>query len=184
MMNRNAYAIISIITFLLGLFTYAYLNSWIIIRLPSRAQNQDESQAAPAASKKKISLFYWKHDQWRKETAQMTWYQEPDKNIESVTKAWLSVLEDEGLITTPVRLQSVMLAPSKSHAYISFDRNLLPQDGPIFEKWHRIEALLKTIRENDIPLTHVQFLVDHQPMLDYHLEFVNPWPVGGFLPQT
>jgi hypothetical protein len=180
-MNLKNYLLISALTFLLGLFTYAYLNHWIILRFPSRTQ-QEESQAAPATSKKKVSLFFWKHDQWRKETTQLTWYQEPDKNIESLTRAWLGVLEDEGLVTTPVRLQSVLLAPSKSHAYISFDRNLLPQDGPIHQKWLRIEALLKTIRENDIPLTHIQFLVDHQPMIDYHLEFSNPWPIGGFLP--
>jgi hypothetical protein len=178
-MTHKSYALISALTFLLGLFTYAYLNHWIVFRFPSRA-HQEQSQAAPSTSKKKVSLFFWKHDQWRKETTQLTWYQEPDKNIESITKAWLGVLEDEGLITTPVRLQSVLLAPSKSLAYISFDRNLLPQDGPTYEKWLRIEALLKTIRENDIPLTHIQFLVDHQPMLDYHLEFGNPWPVTGF----
>ena len=178
-MNRKTYVIIYLCTFLLGLITYAYLNNWIVLRLPSRTQYQEPSQTAPT-SKKKISLFYWKHDQWRKETMQLSWYQESDKNIESVTKAWLGILEDEGLITTPVRLQSVLLAPSKTHAYISFDRNLLPQDGPIYEKWLRIEALLKTIRESDIPLTHVQFLVDHQPMIDYHLEFTNPWPITGF----
>lgn len=179
-MTLKNYLIISSITFLLGLLTYGYLNSWIVLRFPSRAQNQEQSQAAPATSKKKVSLFYWKHEQWRKETTQMTWYQEPDKNIESITKAWLSVLEDEGLITIPVRLQSVLIAPSKSHVYISFDRNLLPQDGAIYEKWLRIEALLKTIRENGIQVTHIQFLVDHQPMVDYHLDFSNPWPVAGF----
>ena len=183
-MTPKSYAITSACTFLLGLLAYAYLNHWIVLRFPSRTQNQEQSLNAPATGKKKVSLFFWKHDQWRKETTQITWYHENDKNIESITKAWLSVLEDEGLITTPVRLQSVLIAPSKSHAYVSFDRNLLPQDGPAHEKWMRIEGLLKTIRENDIPITHVQLLVDHQPMVDYHLEFGNPWPIGGFLARS
>src|SRR5579862_8365016 len=99
-MTPKSYAIICPLVFLLGLFTYAYLNHWIVLRFPSRT-HQEESQTAPATSKKKVSLFFWKHHQWRKETTQLTWYQEPDKNIESITKAWLGVLEDEGLITTP-----------------------------------------------------------------------------------
>jgi hypothetical protein len=132
-------------------------------------------------SKKKVTLYFWKHDQWRKETTQLLWSENLDTNIETLCKAWLTLLEDEGLITTPVRLQSVLLSPSKSQAYLSFDRNFLPQDGPVYDKWLRVEALLKTIRENDISLSHIQFLVDHQPMLDYHLEFSNPWSVTGFL---
>jgi len=180
-MTLKTYLSISALTFLLGLFICALLNNWIIFRFPARAQEQEQYHTPPATSKKKITLFFWKHDQWRKETTSLIWHQDHDKNIETLTKAWLSTLEDEGLITTPVRLQSVLLAPSKSHAYLSFDRNFLPQDCPTYEKWLRIEGLLKTIREHNIPLTHVYFLVDHQPMADYHLDFSNPWPLGGFL---
>lgn len=179
-MIHKPYAIIAGCTFMLGIFVCAYFNSWIVFRFPTHIKH-DEWYTAPATSKKKVTLFFWKHNQWCKETTQLTWHQDSDKNIESITKAWLSVLEDEGLITTPVRLQSVLLAPSKSYAYLSFDRNFLPQDGPTYEKWLRVEALLKTIRENAISLTHVQCLVDHQPMTDYHLEFSNPWPMSGFL---
>jgi len=167
--------------FIIGLITCAYLNNWIIIRLPYRSNVNEQWYTAPTTSKKKVTIFFWKHDQWRKEMTQLIWHQEHEKNIETITKAWLSVLEDEGLITTPARLQSVLLSPPKTLAYLSFDRNFLPPDGPTYDKWLRIEGLLKTIRENNIPIAHVQFLVDQQPMSDYHLDFSNPWSVAGFL---
>jgi len=180
-MTLKNYLFISALTFLLGLFTFAYLNNWIVFRFPSKITHGNEWYTAPTTTKKKVTIFFWKHDQWRKETTQLVWHEEQDKNIEAVTKTWLSVLEDEGLITTPVRLQSVLLSPSKTQAYLSFDRNFLPQDGSTHDKWLRVEALLKTIRENNIPMAHVQFLVDHQPMTDYHLEFSSPWSTAGFL---
>ncbi len=180
MMNKT-YALISGITFILGILLCALLNNWIIFKLPSYSKTAEQQHATPITSKKKVTLFFWKHDQWGKETTQLLWSQDQDKNIEAVCKAWLSLLEDEGLITAPVRLQSVLLSPPKTLAYLSFDRNFLPQDGPIYAKWLRIEGLLKTIRENDITISHVQFLVDQQPMFDYHLEFSNPWAISGFL---
>lgn len=180
-MMKKMYALIAGCTFILGLITCAYLNNWIIIRFPSYLNDIDNFYTNAATSKKKVTLFFWKHDQWRKETTHLSWSQDQEKNIEAITKAWLSLLEDEGLITTPVRLQSVLLSPPKTQAYLSFDRNFLPQEGPVYDKWLRVEGLLKTIRENNISLSHIQFLVDHQPMSDYHLEFSNPWSVAGFL---
>lgn len=180
-MMKKIYALITASTFILGIFTCAYLNNWIIFRFPSYEHDRDNQYAAPTTNKKKVTLFFWKHDQWRKETTQLLWSQDADKNIQVLTRAWLSLLEDEGLITTPVRLQSVLLSPPKTLAYLSFDRNFLPQDGPVYDKWLRIEGLLKTIRENDVPISQLQFLVDQQPMTDYHLEFGAPWSIAGFL---
>jgi hypothetical protein len=180
-MIKKTYALITGCSFFIGILLCAYLNNWIIIRLPSYSHDVNQFYTAENISKKKVSLFFWKHDQWRKETTQLLWSEDTQKNIETLIKAWFTLLEDEGLITTPVRLQSVLLSPTKTHAYLSFDRNFLPQDGPTYEKWLRIEGLMKTIRENDIALSHIQFLVDQQLMPDYHLEFSNPWAIGGFL---
>ena len=175
------YALLIVCSFGFGIIVCAYLNNWIIIRFPSYANDIAQFYTASHKSKKKVTLFFWKHDQWRKESTQLLWSEDTATNVEAITKAWLTLLEDEGLITTPVRLQSVLLSPSKTVAYLSFDRNFLPQDGPTYAKWLRIESLLKTIRENDITLSHIQFLVDQQPMFDYHLDFTNPWSITGFL---
>jgi hypothetical protein len=44
-----------------------------------------------------------------------------------------------------------------------------------------IEGLLKTLRENDIKIQRIHFLLHHQPLVDYHLDFSHPWPLEGFL---
>lgn len=180
MTPKNYYSL-GVFCGLAGMLFCAYLNNWIIIRFPSYTRDITALYDASSMSKKKVTLFFWKYEQWCKESTQILWSQETERNLALIIKAWLTLLEDEHLITTPVRLQSVLLSPNKTQAYLSFDRNLLPANCSIYSKWLYIEGLLKTIRENGIGISHIQLLVDQQPMTDYHLEFSNPWPINGFL---
>ena len=94
--------------------------------------------------------------------------------------AWLSLLEEEHILTKKTMLQSALITVS-GHAYLSFDHNILSKEEIIFRKWMLIEGLLKTIAAHDIAITHVQFLVQHQPLHDAHLDFSLPWPLYGFM---
>ena len=51
----------------------------------------------------------------------------------------------------------------------------------IFKKWMMIEGVLKTLRENNITVKDVHFLVQHQPLSDPHLDFSVAWPLHGFI---
>ena len=46
-----------------------------------------------------------------------------------------------------------------------------------------IEGLLKTVRENNIHVQSLYFLVRNKPLHDAHLEFCHPWPLAGYLAQ-
>jgi hypothetical protein len=80
-----------------------------------------------------------------------------------------------------VSLQSVVPSPSGVEAYISFDRNPFTKNQSTYEKFMWIEGLLKTVRENGIQLQSIYFLVHHQPLTDFHLDFSNAWPISGFI---
>lgn len=180
-MTEKQYTIIGACSFVFGLLLCSYLNGWLIVRFPSYLNDIDQFYATTVISKKKVTLFVWHHDQWHKETTELLWSRDHTKNIESLVNAWLTLLEDEGLLTAQITLQSVLLASHDTHAYLSFDHTFLPQNNATRVKWRYVESLLKTVRENDIPISHVYLLVQHQPMEDYHLDFSNPWSIAGFM---
>ncbi|HZW61067.1 MAG TPA: hypothetical protein VFF04_02480, partial [Candidatus Babeliales bacterium] len=95
--------------------------------------------------------------------------------------SWLSLLDEEHIMDSKVMLQTAILSQSGQEAFLSFDRNPLPAECATFETWMWVEGLLKTIRENDIQLQSIRFLVHHEPLIDEHLDFSNSWPAQGFL---
>lgn len=174
--------LISGITCMLGMCMFAYFNQWIIIRLPFTSSSDTyQYSSATNIKKKQITLFFWKHNRWQQESTEIVWHNEKNAQLYHLVTAWLSLLEDESLIQGEIFLQSVLISASSQEAYLSFDRDFLPQQDPLFNKWMLIESLLKTISYNGIGITHVRFLIQHTPYVDYHLDFSNAWPIGGFL---
>ena len=132
-------------------------------------------------AKKDVWLMYWHNKKWNKEKIQILWSNDKAKNIQYLVSSWLNLLEEELVIKKKISLQTVLLTSSGNIAYLSFDRNIFSRKYSTHEKLMLIEGLLKTIRENDITLQGIYFLVHHQIMDDYHLDFSNPWPLYGFL---
>jgi len=110
----------------------------------------------------------------------MLWTGDKATNIQYLLQSWLSLLDEEQAMKKKVSIQAVLLASSDTQAYLSFDRNPFGQDDSTYDKLMWLEGLLKTLRENEIKLQGVYFLVHHQTMDDYHLDFSNPWPMYGF----
>ena len=172
------YRYITLLTasFLSGFLFFAAYNQWIIFRTPWQ---QSIIVSSDIIQKKSVVLHYFHNDKWKSEKQEMLWQENYEKNIFHIINAWLTLLDDEHVIIKKTTLQSVLVAPSGT-AYLSFDHNVLGKQETIFTKWMLIEGLLKTLKLNDIAITHVQFLVQHQPLQDVHLDFSMPWPVHGF----
>lgn len=143
---------------------------------------RNSSELAPSAiiQKKQITQYYFHANKWKTEKQEMLWQDNIEKNIFHIINAWLALLDEEHIIAKKTTLQSALVAQSGT-AYLSFDHNILGKEETIFKKWLVVESLLKTIASNDIAITHVQFLVQHQPLQDVHLDFSLPWPVCGFV---
>jgi hypothetical protein len=170
----------SIIT---GLLFWAYNSEYLIIALRTHpSKNMHESIHTVIRSiKKQATLSFWHHDRWNSEKIELLWSDNNAENIQHLIARWLIVLDEEKIINRRVSLQSALFGPSSQEIYLSFDRNLLTKDNATYTKLMLIESLLKTIRENGIPVTKIWFLVHHQPMHDPHLDFSHAWPISGFL---
>jgi len=180
-MRTVFFVIVISVCFLFGFFFFAFYNGLIILRYPSYRAEVEQFIENMKVDKKKVFLFYRNKKKWNKEKVYLLWTNDKAKNIEYLINSWLTLLDEERVMKKRVSLQTVLLASSLQKAYLSFDRNPFSSDSPTHEKWMWVEGLLKTLRENDIDLQTVYFLVHHQIMDDYHLDFSNPWPICGFL---
>lgn len=170
---------ISIPCFIIGMLSVMYMREWIIIRWPSKPQ---AFLAHPQQiSKQKIVLHYWQANTWRKETTDILWSEDKAENITRIVRIWLNLIDEEHAHSISVTLQTVMLAHHDQCAYLSFDRNPIIQNQSTMTTILWFEGLLKTLRENNIELDGVYFLVHHQELTDYRLDFSHPWPLSGFL---
>ncbi len=137
-------------------------------------------ESTMSAARKKAVLMFWRHDRWAKETVELVWPADTAQALTYLLNSWFIVLDEEHITEQKITVQSVLLANNNTQALISFDRTPFAKESSTFAKWLLLEGLLKTIRENGVAITDVVFLVRHQPLRDYHLDFTNPWPVSGF----
>ena len=180
MTHKNFYLILIFLAAFAGMLFYAIQHEWIIIRKPSHGKNEQQNSVAPSAIKKKVTLYYWHHTKWNSEKIEIVWLESKAQTLQVLINSWLNLLDDEQIMEKKVSLQATMVDQS-GNAYISFDRSPFPKSGTTYAKLMWIESLLKTIRENDIKIQGIQFLVHHKPLHDYHLDFSKPWPINGFI---
>jgi hypothetical protein len=173
---RLTLIVITIFAGIIGCILYAINHQWIIIQYK---QSTITSSPSPK-TKKERTFYYWHNNRWHTETQELIWSAQLHDNIEILVANWLSLLDAEQIIPKKVTVQSIALSPTQQELYISFDRNLMPKEWSIRQKWMLIEGLLKTFRNNDIPLNTIHFFVHHQPMIDAHLDFSCSWPLSGF----
>lgn len=163
------------------LLFFALHHQLIIIQWPYTSTST--VHLATGTERRCVTLYYWHHDKWMHETVDIIWSTQKDVSIKHLVDSWLTLMDEERLMEKKVSLQSVMLAPSDQEAYLSFDRNPFAAESSTYDKWMWVESLLKTLRDNGIKLQSVRFLVHHQDMYDYHVDFSKAWPLIGFLPQ-
>lgn len=178
MNTRRSYIIISSAAFVSALLFFAIYNQWILFRAPWSAYYGSDS--ASVIQKKQVTHYYFHGDKWKTEKQELLWTESIEKNIFQLINAWLTLLDEEHITTKKTMLQSALISTAGC-VYLSFDHNILGKEETIFRKWMLIEGLLKTIILHDIPIQNVQFLVQHQPLHDAHLDFSLPWPIHGFI---
>ncbi len=177
MNTTKNYLVLSAVSLIIGIFFFAFYNQIIIIRIPSFTP----IEVTPSViNKKTIALHYFHQDRWKAETHEQLWADSAAKNLSQLINTWLTLLDDERIITKKTTLQSALLSEANT-AYLSFDHNLFTKEDPVFKKWMIIEGLLKTIRANISSIQNVQLLVQHQQLQDPHLDFSMPWPLCGFM---
>lgn len=183
-MEKKSIILISLMCALTGMLLYAFTKGWIIIHAPS-AHNELSSEYHDnlAIAKKKVTLSFWKDEKWHSETTELVWCDAKADTLNYLIANWLKLLDEDDMMHKKISVQSVLLSPSGSDAYVSFDRYPFAQDATIRDKLMWIEGLLKTIRDNKIPVHGIRFLIHHKTLQDPHLDFSKEWPVAGFIEQ-
>ena len=169
LIDNQKIIITCILSFVAGVFLLAYLQSWIIFARPSFKKNK--LPQTQNIMKKKVTLKYWHHDEWRSEETELIWKDDKASNIFYVINNLLTLMEEEEVLSKKVSLESSLISPTGQEIFVSFDRNPFDKESSTFEKWIIIESILQTIKENSIPIQSIRFLVHHKPLNDYHLDF-------------
>lgn len=164
-----------------GALFFCCYQEWLVIywNRPSRALYDTISE-----SKKTVTLSFWKNNEWSQEQAVLMWSDTLTKSAHTLITYWLTTVKEEGYLDKQVGIETVLSSPSGQELYLSFTRNPFSKQWSAYQKHMFIEGLLKTVRYNNLSCSHVYFLVNHQPLVDYHLDFTIGWPLSGFLNQT
>ncbi|HEX2977599.1 MAG TPA: hypothetical protein VHO47_00545 [Candidatus Babeliales bacterium] len=180
-MNKYHYFIISLTAFFLGLITIAFQQQWIILRLPTKITPSNRPLVENMTKKKAVTIIGWQMDKWTREPKELLWLSDKSEQIKQLVYAWLEFAHNEQVGGKQISLQSIILGQNGLDAYISFDQAPLEKEWSIYRKWHHLESLIKTLKENGIALRSITWLVNHQPLIDPHLDFSQAWPFEGFL---
>ena len=174
------YIVISTLMFFIGMLFYGFYNDLIIIRLPYKTQN---AVFEHRAQRQQTPLWYWNGEKFISEEKELIFSPDTQKTLKDLIAMWLTHLEEEQGLSKMVAVQSVMLDPNMQTAFISFDRSPFKKSQSTYLKLMFLEGLLKTLKDSGIPLKKAQFLVNHTPLQDRHLDFSHAWSINGYLTQ-
>jgi hypothetical protein len=172
---------VSCIALLFAAAWYCYNNDIILIRKP---HVHTLVLTADTAHKKAIKLYLWHHDAWHFENAEIIWSTDIVSTVHNLIARWLVLIAEEQNCKQPAKVVTVALGSDLQTIYLNFDHLPLDRQKSTYDNVMILEGLLKTIRENGIKLTALQFLVNHTPLQDAQLDFSQPWPITGFLNQN
>ncbi|MCK5632771.1 hypothetical protein KAH94_03415 [bacterium] len=180
MNNTIKTVIVSVLFFFIGFLYFASNHGWLIMRFPSYKSEIQQTQKNLRAHKKKVKLIFWHNKKWNHETVEILATNDDAQTTAHLINNWLTLLDEENIMTKKVTLQSALISQNRQ-LYLSFDRNPFDEQSSTYKKTKWTQGLLKTVLQSAISVQSIQFLVHHQTMNDYHLDFTNPWPINGFL---
>ncbi|MBI2353085.1 hypothetical protein HYV11_02460 [Candidatus Dependentiae bacterium] len=163
-----------------GLF-FLQQESWIIITSPFQKQATELVTSQLNTEYKTVLLYGWRNGEFKSESTEIIYSDDIALNMKLLLNSWLLFLEDEHITEKQTQIMSVALSVSKQEAFISLNQTPFDMNASTYDKLMWIESLLKTVKENKIPIAALRLLVHHQPLLDDHLNFDIAWPISGFL---
>ncbi len=172
---------LSALTFIAGIILFAWRNEWIIIHIPAWFRPMS-GETADAVNKKAVPVSFYKNDNWHTEQIETIWEHDGiAKNSTRLAGAYFSLLYEEALTEQKIGIEAAATDSKETTLYLSLTHNPLPTEATVKEKLMIIEGLLRTLHESIPSLAKLILLVHHQPLTDYHLDFTQPWPLGGFM---
>ncbi len=170
---------ISILLFFGGILFFCYQESWIIFNIPQNTGFIDLQKSS--VKKSSVQLWAFKQNKWITEKTDIIKNDSIAQTLQNLLNSWFLFLEEEQILSQTINVTSVVLSPTNTLAFISLSHNSLNPQASTYESIMLIESMLKTIRENKIPIQSIQLLVRHQPLIDQRLNLSIPWQIAGYM---
>lgn len=177
-MNKVVIFLTSGFLFIIGILFFAYQESWIIIDIPQNSALS--SLQKPCVKETSVQLWIFKKNQWISETKQIIKNNNTAQTLQNLLNSWFSFLEEEQIISRSIIVDSVVISPTNTLAFISLNQNPLSPKLNTYESLMFMQGMLKTIKENKISIQSIQLLIQHQPLIDHRLNLTIPWPITGY----
>ncbi len=167
----------------IGALFFLIQRKWLIVQWTFNTEANEITLAKKeTVLKKDITFSWWKNDKFHHDKSTIIWRRDKNaENIKLVINNWLSHVKGEKVLESSISIDSVVLSQSEQEAYISFNQTFSWKEWSIFKKWMLIDSLCKTIKSTGLPIKYISILVNHEPMLDEHLDFSHPWSIDGFM---
>lgn len=172
--------IVSILCLIIGGLFFLIQQNWVLIHWSFGKTYHTPVIKKDATWRKPIKLYFWKNEKYNTEDATILWNdQNTTHNLKQIVQHWLICNQDEKNIKPSTTHEGVVLS-TFGQAYLSFNQSILSKEWSIHKKWSVLESLFKTIRTTDIQVQALVFLVNNEPMEDDHIDFSQPFPIGGY----
>lgn len=178
MNNTYTYTIITGISFAIGLMTWCIMNEYIIIQI-TQPTTQSTTHIIPSKKNKLVTFVFWNKHRWHTETDTLVLSSDTQETIKAILTHWLDLLREEQCIPINVMIQSVLIAHDTHVAFISFTANPFNPNAPTLHALLCIKGLLKTLKENTIPIHAIMLMENHKPLEQTQLDFTKPWPLNS-----
>ena len=175
-MHKLTISIASTIALFAGSIYYLYYSEIITVHMPARAYYVSQK-----ATKKHVTLTRFAQNQKQTETIDLVWHNNCAINLNAVTAAWITHMQEENCIEKHIKIDTVALNASQTEAFISFSHKLVAPNLSIMQKWLIIQAFFDTIHPLFPEITQVRFLVKNGPMADEDIDFSVSLSVTNFL---
>ncbi len=180
-MNRNSiFTSLALAALFSGILFFCVYQEWLIVswHVPKNSFITSEQKTL---ERKTIKLTVWKQENWYQEESIVVWETNQKAQLKTLIAEWLTLAYEEKILEKKITIENVLLSPSGNDSYISFSDTLFEKKWSTYKKLHLIESLLKSIRENNIKIQKIFFLMKDQPLIDVDLDFSQAWPISGFL---
>jgi hypothetical protein len=177
------YTLLGLCCLCAGIFFFLVQREFIIIQWSYPSRHQVHNLSSDATTTRTIKLYCWDNERTIDHETSLIWHRSnPAENLKTLVSAWINLAHSEHILSKLAILQDAPYATTSKEAYLSFDQSILDPTWSIRKKIFVMQSLLKTISKTDLKIQHIVFLVNHQPMIDEHLDFSYSWPLDGFIP--
>ena len=155
-----------------GLLYVLWLNEFLIWQGPDRP----EYRAIPPIINEPAKVFFIKNNELKDDNFLITYQYEEEKAI-AILDQWAAMLWQEKLIHQRITADFISIDKKSRTLYCSASRRIFSKHMSAADKLRILYGLFKTIKENNMNISHCLMLHHHDFLVDEHIDMSCAWPI-------